>query len=102
MMMKRTSSRRALLALAATLIGAALAQGSLAQAAADASGVDASTPSTLVETVARTILTEIDAHRADYRKDSGKLDKLVSRVLLPHFDSDYAAMLVLGKHWSTA
>ena len=100
--MKRTSSRRALLALAATLLGAVLAQGSLALAAADATGVDASTPSTLVETVARTILTEIDAHRADYRKDSGKLDKLVSSVLLPHFDSDYAAMLVLGKHWSSA
>jgi phospholipid transport system substrate-binding protein len=102
MTMTRISSRRTLLALAATLIGAVLVQGSVAQAAADASGVDASTPSTLVETVARTILTEIDAHRADYRKDSGKLDKLVSSVLLPHFDSDYAAMLVLGKHWSSA
>src|SRR5277367_6455275 len=101
MMMKRTNSRRALLALAATLLGAVLVQGS-ALAANDENGVDASTPSTLVDTVARTILTEIDAHRADYRKDTAKLDKLVSRVLLPHFDSDYAAMLVLGKHWSSA
>jgi len=99
--MKRTNSRRALLALAATLLGAVLVQGS-ALAANDENGVDASTPSTLVDTVARTILTEIDAHRADYRKDTAKLDKLVSRVLLPHFDSDYAAMLVLGKHWSSA
>jgi len=100
--MKRTNSRRALLALAATVLGALLVQGSSAWAANDENGVDASTPSTLVDTVARTILTEIDAHRADYRKDSVKLDKLVSRVLLPHFDTDYAAMLVLGKHWSTA
>jgi phospholipid transport system substrate-binding protein len=101
-MMKRTNSRRALLALAATLIGAVLMQGSRALAAPDENGVDASTPSTLVDTVARTILTEIDAHRADYRKDAAKLDKLVSSVLLPHFDSDYAAMLVLGQHWASA
>lgn len=100
--MTRTNSRRALLALAATLIGGVLVQGSAALAANDENGVDASTPSTLVETVARTILTEIDAHRADYRKDSEKLDKLVSRVLLPHFDSDYAALLVLGRHWTSA
>lgn len=100
--MKRINSRRALLALAATLLGAVLMHGSPAQAAADENGVDASTPSTLVDTVARTILTEIDAHRADYRKDTVKLDKLVSRVLLPHFDSDYAAMLVLGQHWASA
>lgn len=100
--MKRINSRRALLALAATLIGAVLVQGSGAHAAADDNGVDASTPSTLVDTVARTILAEIEAHRADYRKDTVRLDKLVSRVLLPHFDSDYAAMLVLGQHWSSA
>jgi phospholipid transport system substrate-binding protein len=101
-MMKRTKSRRALLALAATVLGAVLMHGSRALAAADENGVDASTPSTLVDTVARTILTEIDAHRAEYRKDAVKLDKLVSRVLLPHFDSDYAAMLVLGQHWASA
>jgi phospholipid transport system substrate-binding protein len=101
MTMKRISSRRALLGLAATLVGAVLAAGASAQAPA-AAAVDTSTPSTLVETVARSILGEIDAHRADYRKDSAKLDKLVSSVLLQHFDSDYAAMLVLGKHWSAA
>ena len=28
--------------------------------------------------------------------------KLVDEILLPHFDTDYAARLVLGKHWRTA
>jgi len=31
-----------------------------------------------------------------------KLDSLVANVLLPHFDSDYAARLVLGSSWRTA
>ncbi len=28
--------------------------------------------------------------------------KLVDEILLPHFDTDYSARLVLGKHWRNA
>ncbi len=28
--------------------------------------------------------------------------RLVERVLLPHFDTEYSARLVLGKHWNAA
>src|SRR5208282_4085776 len=71
-------------------------------AAADAPAIVATDPGQLIDTVARAILTDIEAHRAEYRKDSVKLDKLVSSLLLPHFDTEYASRLVLGTHWSAA
>jgi phospholipid transport system substrate-binding protein len=37
-----------------------------------------------------------------YTKDPSKLDALVANVLLPNFDSEYAARLVLGQTWRTA
>jgi phospholipid transport system substrate-binding protein len=48
------------------------------------------------------MLTELDANRAQYAKDPSKLDALVANVLLPNFDSEYAARLVLGQTWRTA
>jgi phospholipid transport system substrate-binding protein len=59
-------------------------------------------PQQLVEDSAKRMLTELDANRAMYAKDPGKLDSLVANVLLPNFDSDYAARLVLGQSWRTA
>ena len=47
------------------------------------------------------MLTELDANRPMYTKDPAKLDSLVANVLLPNFDSDYAARLVLGQTWRT-
>ena len=69
-----------------------------------AMAADASTagPQEMVENSAKKMLTELDANRAMYRKDSAKLDNLVATVLLPYFDSEYAARLVLGQHWRTA
>jgi phospholipid transport system substrate-binding protein len=48
------------------------------------------------------MLKELDAHRADYRQSPARVDALVDRILLPYFDTDYAARLVLGRHWTTA
>jgi len=59
-------------------------------------------PQELVENSARKMLVELDANRAVYRKDPARLDNLVSTVLLPNFDTDYAARLVLGQHWRNA
>ncbi|HLN48612.1 MAG TPA: ABC transporter substrate-binding protein [Steroidobacteraceae bacterium] len=59
-------------------------------------------PQELIEDSARRMLAELDAHRAIYAQDPAKLDSLVANVLLPHFDSDYAARLVLGSSWRTA
>lgn len=55
-----------------------------------------------MEDSAKRMLTELDANRAMYTKDPSKLDGLVANVLLPNFDSEYAARLVLGQSWRTA
>jgi phospholipid transport system substrate-binding protein len=59
-------------------------------------------PEQLVEDSAKRMLTELDANRAVYTKDPAKLDALVANVLLPNFDSEYSARLVLGQTWRTA
>ena len=63
---------------------------------------EADEPSQIVQNAANEMLKDLDAHRADYRKDLGKVYALVDRVLLPHFDTRYAAQQVLAKHWRTA
>lgn len=82
---------------AAALVAALL---SLPLQAADA--VDTSGPGQLIESAAQAMLKELDAHRAEFRKDPAGIEKLVDDVLLPHFDVQYAARLVLGPHWRTA
>jgi phospholipid transport system substrate-binding protein len=60
------------------------------------------TPQELVENSAKKMLAELDANRAMYRSDPAKLDALVGNVLLPNFDTEYSARLVLGQYWKTA
>jgi phospholipid transport system substrate-binding protein len=64
--------------------------------------VDTSGPSQLIESSANMLLAGIDARRADFRKDPTGLYELVENTLLPHFDTPYAAQLVLGQHWRAA
>ena len=68
----------------------------------ESKAVDASGPSQLIESSANTLLKGIDARRDEFRKDPTGLYELVGKTLLPHFDTPYAAQLVLGKHWRTA
>jgi len=68
----------------------------------ESKAVDASGPSQLIESSANTLLKGIDARRAEFRKDPTGLYQLVENTLLPHFDTPYAAQLVLGTHWRTA
>ena len=79
----------------------------LADPPAQPAGAPAAAPNTLdpeqlVEDSAKRMLMELDANRAMYAKDPSKLDSLVANVLLPNFDSEYAARLVLGQSWRTA
>jgi phospholipid transport system substrate-binding protein len=72
--------------------------------AADAPAPNAGTlnPQQLIENSAKRMLAELDANRAVYKRDPAKLDALVGNVLLPNFDTEYAARLVLGQTWRTA
>jgi phospholipid transport system substrate-binding protein len=76
-----------------------LALGAQAGHAQDSNAAD---PSQMVQAVAQDMLKELDAHRAEYRKDPSKIAALVEKDLLPHFDTEYAARLVLGAHWRDA
>jgi phospholipid transport system substrate-binding protein len=69
---------------------------------AESKAVDASGPSQLIESSANTLLSGIDKRRDEFRKDPTGLYELVANTLLPHFDTPYAAQLVLGKHWRGA
>ena len=59
-------------------------------------------PQELMKKVSQDLLRDLDANRAEYTQDPRKLRALVDRHLLPHFDVQYAARLVLGQHWRTA
>ena len=56
-------------------------------------------PQELMQKVAQDLLTDLNANREALRNDPSGLRTLVDKHLLPYFDSDYAARLVLGKHW---
>jgi phospholipid transport system substrate-binding protein len=90
-----------------TLLAVLLALAAVAVRAADPPATPTAPPSTLgpqelVENSAKRMLVELDANRAMYAKDPAKLDALVANVLLPNFDTEYAARLVLGQTWRTA
>ena len=64
--------------------------------------VAADDPGKLVQASAEGMLKDLDANRDAYRKDPAKVNALVDKWLLPHFDTAYSARLVLGKHWRDA
>jgi len=59
-------------------------------------------PSDLVQHAAEGILKDLEANRAAYKQDPSRIATLVDKYLLPHFDTEYAARLVLAQHWRTA
>jgi phospholipid transport system substrate-binding protein len=99
-----TASRRvgaALLTVALSFSGATLLY---AQAPAAPAGATAQAPGPydVVKTAAEGMLRELDANRAEYRKDPSKVAALVDKYLLPNFDVETSARAVLGLHWRTA
>ncbi len=89
-----------ILAAGASLLGgpasSAHAAGTAAAATADEQ------PSQVVDNVAKHFLQDLDAHRAEYSRDPQALRAAVDRDVLPYFDVDFAARLVLGRFWRTA
>ena len=59
-------------------------------------------PSEVVQAAAQGMLTDLDKDRAADKRDPAKVGGLVDTYLLPHFDTEYSARLVLGKYWRTA
>ena len=67
-----------------------------------ATPASATGPQELMEGVAQALLDELEKNREALRNDPAALRKIVDQHLLPHFDTDYAGQLVLGKHWRQA
>ena len=84
------------LALALTL-GASLAAPALAQDTAAAASAQ-QTPEQVVKTIAHDLDTTIAGHRDELKNNREKLIAVIDDVFLPHFDIDYASILVLGQH----
>jgi phospholipid transport system substrate-binding protein len=98
--MKMWTTLAAMAALSLSALATVSAQAAEnAAAAPDATQQD---PGKLVQGVAEAMLKDLDANRAAYKQDPSKVEALVEKHLLPHFDTAYAAQLVLGKHWRTA
>lgn len=73
-----------------------------AQPATADAAAQADNPNALIEKVAQDVLKDLDANREQYRKNPQTIRQLVDKHLLPHFDTEHAARLVLARHWKTA
>lgn len=57
-------------------------------------------PDVVVKQTINTLLKRMDGHRDELRKHPKQLYELVEQVLMPSFDIDYMAQLILGRTWS--
>ena len=87
------------LALATAIaFGAVIAVPAFAQADAAAPAAAQQAPVVVVQTIADQLATAIEGHRDELKKNQEKLINVIDEVFLPHFDIDYASILVLGQH----
>ena len=56
------------------------------------------TPQQIVQSIADQLGNAIKGHQAELRQHPDQMINIIDGVLLPHFDMDYAALLVLGRH----
>jgi phospholipid transport system substrate-binding protein len=71
-------------------------------AAGTAATADAGDPAALVRTTAQGMLDDLDKHRDEYRRDPARVASLVDKYLMPHFDTETSARVVLGQFWRSA
>ncbi len=91
--------RRLVLAITFTFATVIAAPPSFAQdQPAAATAAAQQTPVQIVQGIADQLATAIDGHRDELKKNRDKLISIIDEVFLPHFDLDYASILVLGQH----
>jgi len=88
------------LALATAIaIGCIVAAPVFAQDAASTSApASQQSPEQIVQSIADQLANDIDGHRDELKRNQDKLINIIDEVFLPHFDIDYASILVLGQH----
>jgi phospholipid transport system substrate-binding protein len=63
---------------------------------------DTPTPNQVVQGLVDDLGKTMEARRAELSKDRESLLKVIDSIVLPHFDIDYASILVLGQNARTA
>jgi phospholipid transport system substrate-binding protein len=58
----------------------------------------AQTPQQIVQSIADQLGKAIQGHQTELRQNPERMVKIIDGIVLPHFDTDYASLLVLGKH----
>ena len=81
--------KRSMLLLVAMLLGSACAMPAFAAE---------QTPQQIVQSIADQLGTAIQGHQAELRQHPDGVIKIIDGIVLPHFDTDYASLLVLGRH----
>jgi len=62
----------------------------------------AESPNDTIEEAAALFEKALDGRKDEFSKDKQALYATINEILLPRFDRQYAAQLVLGKHWREA
>lgn len=86
----------------ALAIGTVAAAPVLAQDAAPASAGQQQSPQQVVQTISDDLSKAIEGHQAELKNDREKLIAVIDDTFLPHFDIDYASILVLGQNAAKA
>jgi phospholipid transport system substrate-binding protein len=99
-----TQTFAGVLALGAWVLALAPAMAGVDAPAAAATVVSAAQrgPQELMDDVSKRMFAALDANRAAIRKDPDKVFALVDQILLPNFDTEEAARLVLTRYWKAA
>jgi phospholipid transport system substrate-binding protein len=98
-MSKEFSMLRRLALATAIAMGTIVATPSFAQDPAPAAApASQQTPEQIIQSIADQLASAIDGHRDELKQNQDKLISIIDEVLLPHFDIDYASILVLGQH----
>jgi phospholipid transport system substrate-binding protein len=71
-------------------------------AAAFGAQADTASPNQVVQGLVDELGKTMEARRAELSKDRESLLKVIDGIVLPHFDIDYASILVLGQNARTA
>lgn len=82
----------------ALAVGTAVAAPVLAQDPAPAAASEGTQPQQVVQQISDDLSKAIEGHQAELKNDKEKLIAVIDDTFLPHFDIDYASILVLGQH----
>ena len=82
----------------ALAVGTVAAAPVFAQAAAPAAATQGQGPEQIVQTISDDLAKAIEGHQAELKNDKEKLIAVIDDTFLPHFDIDYASILVLGQN----